>query len=448
MQLPVSWAEQSSHSTPIENSSYFQDFQWANQLLAHSTFGQNLIQQALQCQVVEIEKHFGFSLSKAQRHVDTYCRDFLINENRLKIEKAQHFKQNTKRTFRVKVQNSDSLIDSWTDFRTQTTTLSVSKSWTQEERRLFFIQQLAHENAIYFDQKSNLNIRSFSTNSPFSEEFVPPDSLSQFLLASNNPVLTQVFAVIRAFRVEYTWLQNLLSNSPEGLRILKSSYPKRAFPFLFEDCKDQCLLNYLIRVSENWSQFALPLLSFNNYWSQRLAQFGRTVDFEKLKLSTKILVDNRVLYLSHSPRVFSILDSSALEIPEVKSEIAATKDFFQSTLIPIDIEILSASYFESKKLNFTSQTGVEFLSTPSLGSFGISHALGPRPRIRPGSQSLKSDEFVFMMPTINESHVDSSAVQMGFLNSGVFKDPGQRDAFKSKDISRATVLYRKIEENL
>lgn len=396
----------------------------AYRTLLLTPFGNELVFRILDCSPELLTKHLGVSQSRSfaiSQHIcsGTYAQSSQVDFDNHPwiyslpeedIDKVVSLRQKNNRSYKIRFLKSGETIplDSWTDFKTQTTTIYVQDHLSLQglKRKLLFV--LAHESAIYFDQKSQLTTALWLEHPNFRKYLITDwkvqtrDDLRTFLTSANNPLISQVLSYIRAFRVEEFWMRQLPPPTLTDMSIdLNMEYSYYVYPFLDPQCLEICLGDYLMKASLSIVDYSLPLLSNSRYWSMKILEVSSQPPTEETRKIRRVLIDYRNSYVSYTREDHSqLIGNPHPEIKHISDESAMV---FREILIPQDLETLFR--YDLTIPPTRERHSISFLTVPSLGNFGVEMAAGPRPRIRTGSSFSMDIKDLDVFETLGrESH--------------------------------------------
>lgn len=409
----------------------------AYRTLLLTPFGNELVLRILDCSPEQLTKHLGISQTRSFAINQYICSETYAQSSQVDfdnhpwiyslpdedIDKVVSLRQKNNRSYKIRFLKNDETIplDSWTDFKTQTTTIYVQDhiSLRDLKRKLLFV--LAHETAIYFDQKSQLTAALWLEHPNFRQYLVTDwqnqtrDDLRTFLTAANNPLISQVLSYIRAFRVEEFWMRQLPAMTLRDMSIdLREEYNYILYPFLNPECSEICLGEYLLSASLSIVDYSLPLLSNSRYWSMKILEVSSQPPSEQTRRVRRVLIDHRNSYVSYTKEDHSQL--IGIPHPEIKRISAESAQVFREILIPQDLETLLRHDLTVPPTR--ERHSIRFLTVPSLGNFGVEMAAGPRPRIRTGSSFSMDIHDLNVMDTLGtESQSRMTDGLMGILRN-------------------------------
>lgn len=301
-------------------------------------------------------------------------------------------------------------FDSWTDPYTNNTVLLVRRSsaGTSDLNYAFLTQLVAHEMAIYFDSR-------FWPGTPEWKQVAPNLALDQqyagnmqaLETALANPLISNVFAFMRAFQVEKAMIDDL-SAKGEILLPANYDYSSRQFPFLQDNCRRSCLAKYVEGEANNLLPLALPLVAFApHYRTQRLSSLisaGEGPPTDAKLNAIRVLAQYAPQYIHDSIKGDFL--SHLIKIPNdpvVAKQREEAKEVFKTYLLQGDLKSLSR--LAANPPHRTAEAArfdiYHFLSRPLLSGFNVRISGGPRPRIRGGNGHLpevRAWERVFFGP--------------------------------------------------
>lgn len=405
-----------------------------------TSFGGRIVRELLNCSPELLLKHLGLSQDEAYGLSRTICsgndqysgwakntsHPWLFTLPNNDPDKVVSLRQKKRRSYKILfLPERDALpMDSWTDFKTQTTTIYVEDRISLKDLQKKLLLVLAHETAIYFDQKAQLSAATWSGHPNFNTFSVTDfntttqNDLNAFLTAANNPLIAQVLSYVRAFKVEEYWMRQVSSSKLQQMTIdIPDEYNHWRYPFLNPKCTKTCLEHFLLTASSSISKFSLPLLSSSRYWSMKVLELSAVASTDETRRIQRTLINYRKAYVTQINGYPNFLLEAVQ--PEILRLSQETEQVFEQLLIPQDLETLLEISLSTPPRK--TSPAIEFLTVPSLGNFGVEMAAGPRPRIRTGSSySLNISEINLINeikgPTMDQptGHLQTPIATPGF----------------------------------
>lgn len=368
--------------------------------LMGTTLGHRIALRILQCDPELIENHLSVSAQAANEiarkclippktpfpfdsYVHSSPRDVLKKWSLrpLAEQKRLYF-------FVVTKNNDDFSFTSWTDSFSNKSVFILRNFPSSPELTYGYLTQLiAHEIGIYFDSQfipGTEEWQEIPTNEEFKNSFGDNwDSMSTIL---TNPLIANVFAYMRAFKVEQIMVEELIQQNKLRLNP-ELTYGKDKYPFLFDDWTTEESANYLAQQVHNLLPMALPLVAWApNYRRRKILEIKKS---SSVSPSAQITDEEMVLdkyaqnYLVNSIKVsifIRLLDLRTIAYAE-NSDWDKARDIFENQILPNELSALrkNQSTGGNSPLNL-----YEYMSTPLLSGYNIAGSRGPRPRIRAG----------------------------------------------------------------
>lgn len=307
---------------------------------------------------------------------------------------------NQKRLFILVVTDAPSFpFDSWTDpFLNQTILLVRHTPQYSDLNKIFLTQLLAHELAIYFDGRSWPGTKEWSNIEPnrIFNKYVGP-SLRSMNTVLSNPLISNVFAFIRAFYVERAMIDDMVQN--QGLMLPdRYAYDFKSFPFLAKDYTDRDLIDFVKTQSETLLPLSLPLVAWApNYRAKKWRDLDDSVAGSQNQRTT----DSTLVLKTYAPDfIQSFIESNPLKellnLPERRFGESAwqmTEQVFATLFFPNEFSFLiGVDSALSSKYRLSDFSVFRFMSEPALSGYNVRGSGGPRPRIRGGGFSLSLEK--------------------------------------------------------
>jgi hypothetical protein len=352
-----------------------------------SQIGQTICRDILGADAGAISTHLGVSPDEAKK-LALQCAqgDFepgamVYPTSPADIQKIAHL-QKSQRTYTILPAVEGFEIESWTDPRTNTTTILQSEEGMDDARLL---QILVHEMAVYFDSKINPahanaqsipHLRSLSLKGP---------GRMNPLVAVTNPLVGHTLTYLRALQLEFAIIDELLQagimkEAPEG-------YHDAYLRYLASDsCAHQCIELLILELQQKvFLPISLPLLAHaSHYRALRLDEFKRmTPQWTSAQwISANESLDRLPVLFFNATKGISVVDSMKMvaSVPESqRADFVTVESFMKDTLLKIEWPVVSQSRFDSSGI-----TLLEFMKRPLLSGYNIVITSGPRVRVRSG----------------------------------------------------------------
>lgn len=306
-----------------------------------------------------------------------------------------------KRLFILIVTDAPSFpFDSWTDpFLNHTILLVRHTPQYSDLNRIFLTQLLAHELAIYFDGRSWPGTKEWSNIEPNQvfNKYVGTNNLRSMNTVLSNPLISNVFAFMRAFNVERAMIDDMVQN--QGLELPdRYRYDLKSFPFLASNYADQDLIEFVKTQSQKLLPLSLPLVAWApNYRAKKWRDLQSSVAGSQNQLTT----DSTLVLKTYAPGFVRLFIESnplkeLLNLPEKRLGESAwqrTEQVFATLFFPNEFSFLmgvastlSSEYGQSDFSVF------RFMSEPALSGYNVKGSSGPRPRIRGGGFSPSAEK--------------------------------------------------------
>lgn len=308
---------------------------------------------------------------------------------------------NQKRLFILIVTDAPSFpFDSWTDpFLNHTILLVRHTPQYSDLNKIFLTQLLAHELAIYFDGRSWPGTKEWSNIEPnrIFNRYVGTNNLRSMNTVLSNPLISNVFAFIRAFNVERAMIDDMVQN--QGLELPdRYSYDFKSFPFLAANYTDQDLIDFVKTQSETLLPLSLPLVAWApNYRAKKWRDLDDSVAGSQNQLTT----DSTLVLKTYAPGFIRLFIESnplkeLLNLPERRFGESAwqrTEKVFATLFFPNEFSFLiGVDSALSSKYRPSDFSVFRFMSEPALSGYNVKGSSGPRPRIRGGGFSLSLEK--------------------------------------------------------
>lgn len=263
------------------------------------------------------------------------------------------------RTFVVVYSNNLDLgFDSWTEPFTNRTVLILNSSSS-------LLKILTHELMIYFDAKSWPGGPNWWSLPDLGDTILSSSDSNRSVLATQNPVIAQILAAIRAFKLEVEVLKDLHEQPDAALN----------HSFLKLDCDEHCLF-HAVKDSTYWVRpYLVDLLAFSPRYRAEILQSAVVAEWREV---LEEYPRQRIQQLDLS---FSLL--GFFQKPEVEVQLKTERIIFEE-LFPMDLKVLLQTNLQKfgteQSINF-----LKYLGEPLLSGNANQSAMGPRPRIRTGN---------------------------------------------------------------
>lgn len=415
---------------------------WATLKLLKTETGKTIASQLLMCDAAAIYTHLGLTLnSSLEFSGSTDCNTDLQSEiSFVRPAAEENLAKNgpgalsTNRSFEfIITKDTDSLlVDSWTHLSSQKTSLFFPANISEQQFVNQLLKSIAHENAIYFDAKVNIDRNKIGApNSIFDDIGIytidsrMEDRMAHAYTAMRNPVLANVFSFMRAFRVEKKWLEEL--ERLEARSYGSEEFAQGQYPFLEADCNFSCLRNFILQAAYSFSAYSLPLSAHSNYWLLKLDTMAVSPLSQQHANAIGLIIDTRQRYLNrYNPNhvMMTLLDNDQMDA-DLFELIQLSAEVFVETFIPDDIWILQQLTVDTYG-DPVSTPILQWLSEPLLSNSGVAWSFGPRPRIRTGMGHP------WLQPeTTDEDHTtDSDATSPDQIFDGVIEVPTFNEVFE------------------
>jgi hypothetical protein len=368
---------------PDSNSVFQRDIDTAFIAIMQTQTGRAVCQQILGAQVDAIEAHLGVSHDAALT-ISQGCVG--ATENAWIYPTAPHdIRKMTGRSYRPLSSPRNFRIESWTDPFTNTTVLLSDSNGISNEQ---MVQRLAHEMAVYLDSKANPAFRD-AQNIPELRDLNFKLSLEQNvqtmrpLVAITDPMTAHSLTFIRALRVEYSIVSELVKN---GTIRRPADFDDRYLNLLISDkCNENCLETFVERLRPVYLDLSLPLMAFAPHFRDLLAvELPRLNSAWAIQDWTRLsealdLFPNEYLANKYSGNLMADLERVTNAPRELAGASQQTRYFMNEQLWPLEWPAI-----RSAKANAT-QTLLEYMSRPLMSGFNVQLASGPRVRISTGN---------------------------------------------------------------
>lgn len=359
-----------------------------------TTLGQAICQANLHANSHFISKHLGVRVEAANQivqicntqnptHSLTNSQDSWVFPSRPEeLSKFTLTPDFAQRTYQFIINETlHTPIEAWTEPLTNTTTIVLdSPSISADDLRIFLIQTLTHELAVYFDSKSFANDEDWmalSRQDP-QAKFMFDEYTNKTLLtphqinALNNPLIHQALTSIRAFYVEYEIVKEFLEkqtslNSHVSLQIL---YPEEQFPYLYTECDAACIEIEIFKFIDLFRPWSLELSAFlPNYLAKKqvlaMSEYGVfSKNHQNILRAQQSVFRFREKYPRHQPIL-----NTFFTLPLRESKYFSDQLF--EPLLKKDIE----------SLHTLDPQFYLFITQPRLSGKNVNISFGPRPRM-------------------------------------------------------------------
>lgn len=371
----------------------------AYETLVLSTYGHAICAKILNADVDHIESHLGvtrltavsiaYSCSDPEIDMQPTPYVYVDKDYTGEITKLSTAPTAERRLYTLVISSKgDWPFDSWTDTLRNNTTLVLSDKDSRKKTAVdtFLLQLLAHETAIYFDSQSGVGTQEWLNLPPNRGlSFDDPQS-RKIIRALANPLISQVLAFIRAFKVEAQIIKDLVDQGYIDLDF-EQEYSPQKFPFLAKDCREECLFSFiktqaqsLLAHSAELSVFA-PMYKFylnpsttSSYLSGKPMSHSLTEAREQIIKATEYFM---IRFKKNQGRLNFISPSTNPNDINVAHEI---EQLMADLLLPMDLKVLKQAKAPKDGPSF-----LELITTPVLSGQNVGAASGPRPRIRTGN---------------------------------------------------------------
>lgn len=284
------------------------------------------------------------------------------------------------RTYKVLYSDQDFPIESWTDPRSNSTTIL-----THSEKIPFprLVQILSHEMAVYFDSKSNPLHRG-ADELPQLRDLKPKYSGAlNPLFAISNPMQAHTLTYLRALQVEFVILQELVDkNEIAEPADLRDPYLQHLVSFR---CQHDCIVELIENTRKIYLPFSLPLLAFSPHYrglaKRELLESKSDLVNETVRVNARFVLNEaavKFMRRDFTGDVVADLSRAFNSNPSDHTDDEAVAGFLQTDLWPLEKEALGSRF------GTNGITVLEFMKRPLMSGYNISLSSGPRVRVRTG----------------------------------------------------------------